>query len=224
MTLLLYTCVISHLALLASMILTLLGAVIARAVPSHAGQAIQQQLECYDGAGLSTVFPDAITDLGKYGWEDRITSCCVTGTWILYAGTEYNSQEQDQGQPVYWTYGDHTCLDLPDQFKNQASSLRYAGSRADWCFPSINLYSGPYFSGSSDWFFKDTPSLGLVVAVQSLIVSGDGAWTLYEGENYEGLSVCVFPSSEGACLPQVYFDYFIIGSIKKGCDVVQHEK
>merc|ERR1719312_748205 len=108
------------------MILTLLGAVLARAVPGHAGQAIQQQLECYDGAGLSTVFPDAITDLGKYGWEDRITSCCVTGTWILYAGTEYNSQEQDQGQPVYWTYGDHTCLSS-SRTRHPASGMQVPG-------------------------------------------------------------------------------------------------
>ena len=192
------------------------------AVHGHAGQAIQQQLECYDGAGLTTVFPDAISDLGKYGWDDKIISCCVTGTWILYTDTEFNNQ--DQGQPMYWTYGENTCLDLPDQFKNQASSLRYAGSRADWCFPSINLYYGPFFSGSeSGWYFKDTPSLGDVVDVQSLIVSGEGAWTLYEGENYEGLSVCVFPNSEGACLPQVYFDYFIIGSIRKGCNIGQLE-
>ena len=186
--------------------------------PLNSTRAIQQQLECFTqggGGGLSEVFIDAISDLEKYSWDDKISSCCATGSWLLYTDKEYNNERE--GVAMYWIYGENTCLDMPDRFNNQASSLRYAGSRADWCFPSINLYYGQYFSGvDSAWYFKDMPSLGSL-AVQSLIVSGDSAWTLYEGENYSGRSVCLPPSTSGACLPAVYLDYLVIGSVKKGC-------
>ena len=181
------------------------------------GRTVQQKIECFDGAGgqgLSQVFADAITDLGKYSFDEKISSCCVTGTWILYTDADFNTG--NQGAAMYWTYGDNTCLDIPDDFNNQASSLRFAGSRADWCFPSINIYSGPYFSGESNWYFKDTSNLGSIPA-QSLIVNSGSAWTIYEGENYQGRAVCVYPKEGGNCLPEVYFDYFVIGSIRRGC-------
>eukprot|EP00091_Calanus_sinicus_P011818 TRINITY_DN2667_c0_g1_i11.p1 TRINITY_DN2667_c0_g1~~TRINITY_DN2667_c0_g1_i11.p1 ORF type:complete len:171 (-),score=33.37 TRINITY_DN2667_c0_g1_i11:171-683(-) len=145
-------------------------------------RAIQQRIECFDqpgGEGLSEVFTDSITDLSKYSFDEKISSCCATGTWILYADADFNTE--DAGAASYWIYGDGTCLDVPDLFNNQASSLRYAGSRADWCFDSLNLYYGPYFNGyESEWIFKDTPDIGSVSA-QSLIVSGGSSWTLYEG-------------------------------------------
>ena len=59
-------------------------------------------------------------------------------------------------------------------------------------------------------------NLGSIPA-QSLIVNSGSAWTIYEGENYQGRAVCVYPKEGGNCLPEVYFDYLVIGSIRKGC-------
>ena len=181
---------------------------------------IQQHLKCYTkagGEGQAKVFTDAHSDLANYTpWDDSISSCCGTGTWILHADKKYNNHYQDTAA-VYKIYGHKICVNIPEELDNQVSSLRYAGSKADWCFPSLNLYYGPSFSGVDyAWYFKDMSNLGSV-AVQSLVVNGDSAWTLYQAENYLGMSVCVLPNSTGACLPNFYTDTFVIGSIKKGC-------
>ena len=183
--------------------------------------AIQQKIECFDrlnGEGVPATYTDAIKNLGDYSFNEKITSCCATGSWILYADSYYNNR--DASAPSYWIYGENNCKNVPDWFDNQASSLRFAGSKADWCFDSINLYYGPNFSGNrSEWFFKDKSSLGRMRA-QSLIVNGDSPWTLYQLENYQGRSVCVYPSRSvtGACQPAFYkYYYAVVGSIRKGC-------
>ena len=184
-------------------------------------KAIQQKIECFDGLngeGSSEIFIDAITDLDKYGWDDRISSCCATGTWILYAESNFNNDQI--GAASYWIYGDQICLNLPDGFGGEVSSLRFAGSRADWCFDSLNLYNGRYFSGAeSVWVFHDISKLDKV-PVESLIVNGGSAWTLYEEENYLGDSVCLLPNIAGGCSPQVYVEIpslVRVSSARKGC-------
>ena len=182
-------------------------------------KAIQQKIECFDQLGclgLSETFPDAISDLADYSFDEKISSCRATGSWILYADLNFNSE--DVSMASYWIFGEDICLDVPDLFDNQASSLRFAGSKADWCFASINLYYGPYFSGyESEWIFKDQSSLGSIGA-QSMIVSGSSAWTLHQLEDYQGQAVCVYPSTVGAYLPEFYTNYgMVVGSIRKGC-------
>ena len=172
------------------------------------------------------MFTDFHSDLAKYtGWDNKISSCCGTGSWILHVDKKYNNHYQDTAA-VFKIFGLKICVNIPEELDNQVSSLRHAGSKADWCFPSINLYYGLHFSGvDSDWYFKDMSDQGRVT-VQSLVVSGPSAWTLYQAENYLGRSVCVFPNSSVSCLPNFYTDTFIIGSIKKGCieDNMEPEK
>merc|ERR1712142_830863 len=70
---------------------------------------------------------DYIPALRNYNFDNRIGSCCFTGTWLLYGEENYNSY--NTGAANWWAYGDNYCLDVPAAFDNQASSLRFTRRR-----------------------------------------------------------------------------------------------
>ena len=60
--------------------------------------------------------------------------------------------------------------------------------------------------------------------MMSLIVTGCSAWTIYEGNDYSGYAMCVFPSDSTACLPGLYPTAHTlstlggkVSSVRKGC-------
>merc|ERR1712198_488472 len=105
-----------------------------------------------------------------YNWDNKITSCCFTGLWILYAEQNYN--RASTGSSNWWAYGDYSCLDAPTPFNNVASSLRYAGGPADWK--------------------ANTLSMNFYDKAKSLIVTGCQPWTIYEDNDYKGKAMCVW--------------------------------
>ena len=92
---------------------------------NFSSKASSQTLVCYDyngGGGDSVRAIDYIPALRSYNFDNRISSCCFTGTWILYAEQNYNGYSV--GSSNWWAYGENACMDTPAQFSNVASSLR----------------------------------------------------------------------------------------------------
>merc|ERR1711973_979481 len=89
-------------------------------------KASTQQLVCYDlnnGGGSSYTFTEYASNLGIYNWDNKISSCCFTGIWILFADRDYNRGTTSSSN--WWAYGDYSCLDTPTPFDNVATHLSY---------------------------------------------------------------------------------------------------
>jgi len=58
-------------------------------------KAQDQFLDCYDYAnqgGNRLRAIEYIPQLSQYNFNNIITSCCITGIWIMYADDNYNNQ------------------------------------------------------------------------------------------------------------------------------------
>jgi len=203
-----------------------LNAVADEEIIAHISSEVKagQQLDCYDlnnGGGSSYRFTDYTPNLGRYNWDNKISSCCFTGIWILYAEQNYN--KASTGSSNWWAYGDFTCLDTPTPFNNIASSLRYAGA-PDWKADTLSLYFNDYFIGDEEYMNKDVGQLSYPDRARSIIVTGCSPWTVYEDVNYRGKAMCVWPSDTTQCTPGLYPTSSTLGSlsdnissIRKGC-------
>ena len=61
------------------------------------GDRADQSLTCYeywDQQGQYRTFTDYVDNLRDYGWDNRISSCCFTGIWILYDRANYNDNSE----------------------------------------------------------------------------------------------------------------------------------
>jgi len=184
-----------------------------------------QFLDCYDyqnqgGNKLRAI--DYIPALSGYRFDNRISSCCITGVWLLYADQNYNSG--NTGAANWWVYGDNYCVNVPSGFDNKASSLRYTGAPDSWTSDTLNLYLNQYFVGEEEYTYDDAHHLNYNDQARSLIVTGCSAWTLYTKTNFEGSCKCVWPSDTSKCFPGFYstekslgFMSKAISSVKKGC-------
>merc|ERR1712200_325042 len=110
-----------------------------------------QYLDCYEytnngGERLRAI--DYIDNLVGYNFNNRISSCCFTGIWLLYADTNYNAM--GTGAANWWQFGDNYCTDVPSGFENQASSLRYTGAPDAWTADTLNLYLNEFFIGGEE--------------------------------------------------------------------------
>jgi len=188
-------------------------------------KASSQVLTCYDfssGGGDSVRAIDYIPNLGSYNFDNRISSCCFTGTWILYAEQNYNGYSV--GSANWWAYGDNACMDTPAQFSNVASSLRYTGAPDDWKYPTLNIYFNDYFIGDEEFTYNDMPQFNYNDRSRSIIVSGCQPWTVYQYTNYQGRAMCLFPSDTSLCTPGLYPTSNNLGSLagdvssaRRGC-------
>lgn len=174
------------------------GAVSARS----AAKATSQVLDCYDytsQGGDRVRAIDYIPALSNYNFDNRISSCCFTGIWLLYAENDYN--DRDLGGANYWAYGNNFCTSVPAQFDNVASSLRYTGAPDGWEYDVLNLYFNDFFIGGEEFMYQDAPQLNYDNRAKSVIVTGCSAWTIYAGTNYSGDSMCVWPKDTSNCYP-----------------------
>eukprot|EP00088_Acartia_fossae_P017540 TRINITY_DN199_c0_g1_i2.p1 TRINITY_DN199_c0_g1~~TRINITY_DN199_c0_g1_i2.p1 ORF type:complete len:245 (-),score=39.72 TRINITY_DN199_c0_g1_i2:83-817(-) len=187
--------------------------------------ASSQYADCYDysnqgGDRLRAV--DYIPYLADYNFDNRITSCCITGIWLLYADQNYN--QNNLGASNYWVYGDNNCVNVPSAFDNKASSMRYTGAPDAWKADTLNLYLNEYFIGGEEYTYNDMPQLNYNDQAKSIIVTGCNGWTLYSEANYRGNCMCVQPSDSRNCYPGFYKTQSNLGSlagrissVRKGC-------
>lgn len=197
----------------------------AAAAGNFSSKAASQVLTCYDyngGGGDSVRAIDYIPQLRTYNMDNRISSCCFTGMWLLYAEENYNGYAT--GASNYWAYGDNYCEDVPAPFDNQASSLRFTGAPDDWKYNTINIYFNDYFIGDEEFTYNDAPQFNYDNRAKSIIVTGCQAWTVYQYNNYQGRAMCLFPSDTSSCTPGLYPTSSSLGSLagdvssaRRGC-------
>jgi len=176
----------------------------------------EQYIDCYEfpnRGGRRLRLTDYAPALSKYNFDNIISSCCVTGIWLLYQDTNYNSA--NAGASSYYVYGDQYCVDLPQGFDNQASSVRYTGAPDDWRASTLNFYQNEYFIGGEEFTYADITQLNYAKQAESIIVSGCDAWTLYDQPNYKGNCACVHPSDTTKCIPGFYSTKKALGSMAK---------
>ena len=188
-------------------------------------KAVGPTMDCYDysnSGGQRIRATDYIPALRTVNFDNRIGSCCLTGMWILYGEEDYNGYSV--GSHILWAYGENFCEDIPPQFDNQASSLRFVGAPDDWKFDTLNIYFNDYFIGDEEYVFSDMSKLNYDNRAMSVIVTGCSPWTLYESDHFEGSAMCVFPSSSTDCTPGLYpFSRALsdlggkVSSARKGC-------
>ena len=103
-------------------------------------EAFQQRLQCWDRTsqnGDSVIATDYMPYISYHNMDNKIESCVFNGIWILYGEEVYNS-----GNPLahnFWAYGENYATDMPSNFMNEASSLRYSGHPQDMYKDSINM-------------------------------------------------------------------------------------
>jgi hypothetical protein len=188
-------------------------------------KATMQYLDCFDytnqgGERLRAI--DYIPALYLNNFDNRISSCCFTGIWLIYADEDYN--ERNAGAANWWAYGNNYCSNVPAAFDNQASSLRFTGAPDGWEFDVLNLYFNDFFIGGEEYLYNDAAQLNYDNRARSVIVTGCSAWTLYQYNNYQGERLCVWPSNTAACYPGFYTTSQSLGllagqvsSARKGC-------
>ena len=184
-----------------------------------------QVLDCYDytqGGGSQFHAVDYEPSLRRYNWDNMIESCCFTGIWILYGEEDYN--EYSTGGATWWAFGINNCIDVPREFSNDASSLRFTGAPDDYLYDTLNIYFSDYFIGDEEFMYNDTPLLNYDNRARSVIVTGCYPWTLYQYDHYSGNAMCVFPGSTSDCTPGYYTTSQSLGSLagqvssaRKGC-------
>lgn len=168
------------------------------------GAAVQQRLQCWDQTGQrgeSVVATDYMPYISYHNMDNRIESCCFNGIWVLYGDEQYNYQNTNSHN--WWAYGDDYCTDVPQQFMNEASSLRYTGHPEDYRRDSINMYFNDYFMGDEEFRYSDTPYLNYDNRAKSIIVTGTSWWTIYQNSNFGGYAACLAPGQSGS--PAFYF-------------------
>jgi len=192
-------------------------------------------IHCYDYTGQGGDqfrTNDVVAELWKQSFDNKIESCCFDGFWILYGGDSFNNATSIQES--WWGFGSSYCTDVPTQFRNGASSLRYVGLSQDWVGDSLNLYTRENYGGMTRVTTQDEGIInfqpGFDNAAQSAIVTGCTPWTLYEYDYYLGNSICLPAGSGqmtthmGSCEPAFYSSNSSFGllagqvsSMRKGC-------
>jgi len=152
---------------------------------------------CYDNAAGGDPYVDLVDyqpDLRTIYFDNRISSACQTGLWFYYSETDYN---KGSGGFVYWMHGIEYCGEFPRTFDNMASSIRFGGSPFYLNEDSFTLYEGDSFTGDEFWSNQHEPDLSYIAnRGSSLVITGQSAWTFYSELNYNGRSVCVYPSTD----------------------------
>ncbi|XP_068227213.1 uncharacterized protein [Palaemon carinicauda] len=132
-------------------------------------------------------------DLSTEGMDNDIESVHQTGMWIFYDNKDFNKELQGK---VYFVHGIDYSMDFPAEYRNMASSTRFAGHRDILNADAWNIYEGQYFTGKEQFGTGDAATLGtLDLLASSIVVTGTSPWTVYTGQSFTGQGVCVYPNT-----------------------------
>eukprot|EP00095_Tigriopus_kingsejongensis_P009637 maker-scaffold94_size379870-snap-gene-2.32 protein:Tk09637 transcript:maker-scaffold94_size379870-snap-gene-2.32-mRNA-1 annotation:"gamma-crystallin a" len=186
---------------------------------------LNQYMDCYDlkgQGGISFRVSDYETNLAQSSFDNMASSCCFNGIWILYDLPDYNANNLEAA--VFNGWGESYCADFAADFDNKASSIRFSGAPDGYKYDTINFYEGKNFMGLEQFFYDDAPQFNYDNLGRSVIVTGCSPWTIYQYDNYQGYSACLYPSDTANCYPSFFPDPSDLGflsdqvsSTKKGC-------
>jgi len=161
---------------------------------STRGPGFTRTYSGYQQSGTYIDFTDYVADLYLYNFDNVIRGACQTGLWFYYSEIEYN---QNPGS-VYWMHGVEYCGDMPLEFADVTSSLRFAGSYVAHNVDSFTLYQGTFFTGNEFYGEADVyTSLSYMDSdASSLVLTGLSPWTFYTGVDNLGTALCVYPNTD----------------------------
>jgi len=199
-------------------------------VGEFTASAQNQRAVLYDqanGQGNYVVLPETyIDDLGKASFDNRARSVCVTGIWLFYQDISYNNAG---GRAMEYVFGrDNYCVNFLT-IGGTVSSARYAGSPKDYRTDSLTLYKYDYFQGQEEYILNQAANLNLIDNHQSIIITGNAHWTIFDQPSYRGNSVCLLVPDPGSSTPAFLSNlesipgvaqripHGSIRSVRKGC-------
>jgi len=104
----------------------------------------------------------------------------------------------------------------------RVSSVRFAGVPTDYKADTFTIYAREYFQGAEDFTTSDKPTV-VVTYHESLIITGNSSWTVYDQRYYGGNSICLSITGSSYA-PQFIPSLSSIGvpngsiqSMRKGC-------
>ena len=80
-----------------------------------------QKLACYDKDDDNEKWLNATDYISDIQFESKINVCRISGIWILYDEDDY------KGSTSFWMYGYNNPVEIPTEFQNKVSSLRFPG-------------------------------------------------------------------------------------------------
>ncbi len=102
----------------------------------------------------------------------------------------------------------------------------YAVAPKDYRDDSLTLYQFDYFQGQEEYTLTEIPNLNLIGNHQSIIITGNSDWTVYDRPQYQGNTVCLKVPEPGNSTPSFISDlqnvdpsipHGSIRSVRKGC-------
>ena len=96
---------------------------------SKSPQENRQKLTCYERynhQGDSVVLSEYAPILDNYNFDNRASSCCFEGIWLLYDQEYYNTNNPNA--LAFQGWGENFCQDFDNGFTQVASSARYTGA------------------------------------------------------------------------------------------------
>jgi len=112
----------------------------------HAQRAVLY--DDYNCAGDYIVIPEYANDLGQQGWDNRARSASVTGVWLFYQDTNYNTAGPRAMELIFGKQD--RCANF-QTIANHVSSARFAGDPKDYNVASLTIYEGDYFQGAEEY-------------------------------------------------------------------------
>ncbi|CAL8129420.1 unnamed protein product [Orchesella dallaii] len=174
--------------------------------------------EQFGNSGMSVSIDGYVPDLSTLGFADRARSACTVGMWIFYAMPNYGYGSYH----VVATYSDSPfCFDF-DIVAADVSSVRYVGSGAGLSVQTFTLYEQTYFARNEEYITSEKPALNLANVHGSIILTGGGNWTVFEGTSYSGPSACLASTGTGvvviADIRTVGLEHNSLRSVRIGCE------
>ncbi|XP_018007393.1 uncharacterized protein LOC108665176 isoform X2 [Hyalella azteca] len=161
--------------------------------------------------GAHYQFTEYMPDLSVVQMDNTIESSCGVGYWLLYDEVDYDPLTNE----TECHFRPYECGNWSPQCQNMVSSLRYAGSPYGLNDDYYNLYEGTIFRGKEFRGNTNAADLGdLDMAVSSLIVTGQSAWTFYTDVNLTGSDVCVY-ADEHYTYGTIDLDYALVQDMEK---------
>merc|ERR1712156_475802 len=86
------------------------------------------------------------------------------------------------------------CVDLPESFDNQVSSVQCAGGRDG--IPAFDVFSSENYTGYEQMTYDNIDKI-YIGHPKSFLMTGCQPWTVYPHKYFEGEGVCIKPNTEG---------------------------
>ncbi|QQP54255.1 Gamma-crystallin A [Caligus rogercresseyi] len=155
-------------------------------------------------SGYNREFRDYIEALSTYNLDNSIQSAVVSGIWLFYEDTQYNSR--DFGGSSFFGWGQNLRIPTFHELNRVFSSLRYSGVGENMIESTINFYDGAGFMGREQFYYGDSSYLNYDNFGKSIIITGCEPWTLYEDKHFRGDHICLYPGSTSSCAPGFFIE------------------